>query len=180
MHKCRSRWADATACHLAQSLQNGGNAKLRILPNAVPRKADKFDFDCDTFPRLPQFEAHGLVEDPEVARKERQRFAEVFRPRRDIEEDPSVAGVGLLGEMKSESAVGKRISRVVEQLRLSLSSGPPPPALKSCSESPARCSSGAAITPRFRSAAITCLAANPVTVGSAGPVAWPVMPNASL
>jgi hypothetical protein len=40
------------------------------------------------------------------------------------------------------------------------------PAAMSCSDSPARCSSGAGAMLCFRNAEIACLAANPVTVGS--------------
>jgi hypothetical protein len=41
----------------------------------MPRHAGKLDFDRDAFARSLQFEAHRLVDDPEVARKQRQSLA---------------------------------------------------------------------------------------------------------
>jgi hypothetical protein len=91
VHKCGSGRADASARDLPQGFQYGRNSKLGVLPGRVPRKTDKVDLNNDTLWRSYQFQAHRLVDDPEVALKERQRVAEVLRAWRDIEKDPSIA-----------------------------------------------------------------------------------------
>ena len=69
--------ADATAGRVAQSLQNHGDPKLQVLPDAMPRKACHVDLDRQALRRSRQLEAYGLVDDPDITRKERQRFADV-------------------------------------------------------------------------------------------------------
>src|SRR5262249_42629473 len=118
MRKFHSGWANAWASDLPQGFQYGRNSKLGVLPGRVPRKTDKVDFNNDTLWRSHQFQAHRLVDDPEVALKERQRLAEILRARRDIKKDPSIARICLLREMKPESAVVHRLCSVVQELGL--------------------------------------------------------------
>jgi hypothetical protein len=77
------------------------------------------DLDDEAYRRCSQFHAHCLVGDPGIPSKERQGFAEVFRRRGDIEEDPRVARIGLLGQMKTESGVLNCFRGAVEQPALS-------------------------------------------------------------
>src|SRR6516165_6973701 len=115
MHKCRAGRADVAARDLAQSLQNNGNSKLRVLPDHMPRKADKLDFGSEALCRSRQLEAHSFVDDTEVALEESQSLAEVFRSGGDIEKDSRIARISLLGEVKPEGAVVQRLCGIVEE-----------------------------------------------------------------
>ena len=78
MRERNSVRANIAACDLAKSFQDHGNSELGVLPDLMPRKADKLDLDSCPSRRSRQLEAHRLVDDPEVARKERQRLAEIL------------------------------------------------------------------------------------------------------
>jgi hypothetical protein len=60
MRKSRSGRADVPSGELAQSLQNGGNAKLRVLAQLMSSNADKLDFGNEALSRSRQFEPHGF------------------------------------------------------------------------------------------------------------------------
>ena len=64
---------------------------------------------------MRQFHTHSLVDDPGIPSKERQGFAEVFRRRDDIEDDPRITRIGLLSQVKTESAVLDRLGGVIEE-----------------------------------------------------------------
>jgi hypothetical protein len=98
-----------SASDLAQSLQDDGNSELGVVPDAMLRNAYKLDFDIDALRLSRQFQVHRFVDDSEVTGKECQRLAETLRARRDIEEDPSIAWICLLGQMEPEGAVVHRL-----------------------------------------------------------------------
>jgi hypothetical protein len=101
-----------------QCLQNDGNAKLDVLQDAMPRKAEKVELDNDPLRSPVQCQAHGFVDDSEVALEQRQRFAEIIRCGRDIEQQPRLARICLLGEVQPESGVVQRLSRIFEKRAL--------------------------------------------------------------
>src|SRR5689334_8559315 len=59
-----------------------------------------------------------LVDDPAVARKERQRLADVIGGGHNIKQQPCLARIGAFSQVKSESAVVHRVRRVFEKLEL--------------------------------------------------------------
>jgi len=67
---------------------------------------------------LHQFKVDRLVDDPKIAGEKRQRFADGFGARRDLEEDPGVARIGLLGEVQPEEAVVHRLGGQLEESAL--------------------------------------------------------------
>src|SRR5208283_4571691 len=80
---------------------------------------DVADFDHEALRRCSQSNADSLVCDPAVARHKRQGFAEVFRRRGDVEEDPRITQIGLLGQVQTESGVLDRFRGAVEDSDLS-------------------------------------------------------------
>lgn len=73
------------------------SSKLGVVADAMPRNTYKLDFDIDALRLSRQFQAHRFVDDSEVTPKECQRLANTLGAGRDIEEDPSIARVCLLG-----------------------------------------------------------------------------------
>ena len=63
----------------------------------MPRNTDKNNLDSKALRRSRQIQAHGFIDDAKVAREERQRFVEVLRAGRNIEKDPGVTGICVLG-----------------------------------------------------------------------------------
>src|SRR5262249_38382721 len=118
MRKCCSGWADVSASDLAQSLQYDGNSELGVMTDAMPWNAYELDFDINALRLSRQFQVHRFVDDSEVTGKECQRLAEIVRAGCDIEENPGIARICLLGQMEPKGAVVHRLRGVVEELSL--------------------------------------------------------------
>lgn len=110
--------SDFTPRDDTKSLQNDRDCKFCVLPGARCRNASKIGFNCKTLWRSCQFETYGFVDDPEIARKKRQRFTYVFPARRDIKKGTDIAWIGLFGEVESEGAIVHRLCGVFKELGL--------------------------------------------------------------
>ena len=71
------RGTDLPTRDLSQSLNRDGNAKFSNLLRRVPGKTYETDLRNEPLPRRCMFDAHRFVDDPAIARKERQRLAYV-------------------------------------------------------------------------------------------------------
>ena len=84
-----------------------------------PRQTDETDFDDKAVRRCSPFHARSFVGDPGIAVKKRQGFAEVFCGGHDIEDDPHIMRIGLLGQVKTECGVLDRLCSAIEEPALS-------------------------------------------------------------
>ena len=89
--------------------------ELSPLPAQRSRQTNETDFDHEAVGSCSQFHAGSLVSDPGIPSKERQGFAEVFRRRGDIDEDPRIAWIGPLGQVQTESGVLDRFRGPIEE-----------------------------------------------------------------
>ena len=119
MRERRPDRADVAAGKLAQSTHRDRHQELSALPAQRPRQTDETDLDDEALRSCSQFHADSLVGYPAVARHKRQGFAEVFRGRDDIEEDPRITRIDLLGQVKTESRILDRFRGAIKEPALS-------------------------------------------------------------
>ncbi len=81
----------------------GVEQELRVLLRSVLWNPNDVELDDNAHRKARQSEVHAFVDDTEVARKQRQGLAEIYRDERDVEDQPDLARIRLLCEVKAES-----------------------------------------------------------------------------
>jgi len=84
----------------------------------MPRDAGKAELPNNAIGRSLQLQAYSLIDDPQVALEVRERLAQVLRGRRDIEQQPRLARICSLGEVKPERAIVQRLRGAFEKRAL--------------------------------------------------------------
>ena len=110
--------SDAAACDLSENLENHRDLKLCDLPREMPWDSNKAHLDDDAFWLSRNFQARAFVDNAAVARKELPRLAEISRGGHDVEQQPDLTRVCLLGKVKPEGGIVHCLGRVFEKFDL--------------------------------------------------------------
>ena len=84
----------------------------------MPWDSNKAYLDENAFRLSRNFQSHAFVDNATVARKERPRLAEILGGGHDVEQQPNLARVCLLGEVQPEGGIVHRLGRVFEKFDL--------------------------------------------------------------
>jgi hypothetical protein len=118
MTEAHAVWHEMTIRELPTQADQGGEPTLHLMAIREPLDADITKRHCEIL-ALPKARREAFIHDCFVARTPAQSVAEGLRGRHDIIEQPDLAKIEALGEVKAEEIVPQRICNKLNKSDLS-------------------------------------------------------------